>query len=242
MDRIELFEFLAFFAVIPPRGVCPQSEMFPDCHIHFIRLSHTCPRITVLTYMSAVCIEQSEAARSPFRVFAMCLDSAAVERARWLTRQLARKEAGRREVLPQVWRLDSAIAASSLQELIAQDAAEADVLVIAISSLNQREPALVDWFNSLTPWKQTCRRGRLLVGLFGDEDHPAGELAWLISELGGFARQTGMQFLWQWMAEGAMQDTEWLETGIEELIHANSSSPSVPAPEIPSCGMPASPA
>jgi hypothetical protein len=121
----------------------------------------------------------------------------------------------------QTWKLDSAIAADSIRDLVAQDAAESDLLVIAAGSLEQRAPGLAQWLRSVAPWKQTGCRGGLLIGLLGGDEEQAGELAWLINELSDFARRMGMRFLWQWMTAGALQETEWLEAGIEEAFNFN---------------------
>jgi hypothetical protein len=180
--------------------------------------------------MNAELIAEPHVSGDTVRVFALCLDSQAVERARWLTRQLAGSGAGPHEILAQTWTLASAINGRSIRDWVAQDAAGCDVLVIAMSYLSQREPALIQWLNSLTLWKQSSRRGALLLGLFGDEDRPAGELAWLVSELGSFARRTGRQFLWQWMADGAMRDTEWLDACIEECVSRDRSPQTLPVP------------
>lgn len=49
----------------------------------------------------------------------------------------------------EMWNLDSFKASQPIRKIMLQEAAEADVLVIALSSLDQREPKLIEWLEAL---------------------------------------------------------------------------------------------
>ena len=84
-------------------------------------------------------------------VFSLYVDFPAAVRARWATSQISRS--GRRssgKFPSEMWNLDSLTTSEPIRKMITQDVADADVLVIAMSSLDWRELELVQWLDSLT--------------------------------------------------------------------------------------------
>jgi len=59
-------------------------------------------------------------------------------RARWTTSQIARLAGERWKSSTEMWNLNSLFASDPIRTMITQDAAEADVIVVAMSSLDRR--------------------------------------------------------------------------------------------------------
>ena len=56
-----------------------------------------------------------------------------------------------------MWNLDSLTASEPIRKMIIQDAADADVLIVAISSLDRRETELVRWLDGVVAVKAPGR-------------------------------------------------------------------------------------
>ena len=152
------------------------------------------------------------------RVFSLYVDFAAAVRARWATSQISRLAGERWKATSGLWNLDSLVASGPIRRIITQEAADADVLVIAMSSLDRREPALVEWLGSLAGGNPNRPVSGLLIGLFGDEDHGAGELDWTVKHFLDCAQRTDRDFIWHWMEQGVMADGDWLTDSVESLL------------------------
>jgi hypothetical protein len=97
--------------------------------------------------------------------------------------------------------------------------ADADVLVIAMSSLDWRELELVQWLDSLTAGKTNRPGSGLFIGLLGDGRGEAEELDWTVKQFLRCARQMDRDFIWRWMDRDAMADVDyWLTDSVEALL------------------------
>jgi hypothetical protein len=152
------------------------------------------------------------------RLFSLYVDFAAALRARWATSQISRLAGEYWKSSTEMWNLDSLSAGEPIQKMIAQDAADADVLVIVISSLERRTPELIRWLDSLTVCKTNRPVSGLLIGLLGDEEQPAGELDWTVKQFLRCAQRTDRDFIWRWMEKDAMTDGDWLTDSVEALL------------------------
>ncbi|MGO8763587.1 MAG: hypothetical protein ACLQSR_00445 [Limisphaerales bacterium] len=154
------------------------------------------------------------------RLFSLYLDFAAAGRARWAAGRLSQLAGENQwESSAEMWSLDSLMAVKSLQKTIARDAARADVLIIAISSLEWREPKLTRWLDSLVAPEGHRRHSGLLIGLLGDEKSRAYELDWTTRQFLRCAQRTDRDFCWRWMDSEAMTDDHWLVDGVEALLN-----------------------
>ena len=152
------------------------------------------------------------------RVFSLYVDFAAAVRARWATSQVA-KLAGEHWISSSgMWDLDSVAASEPIRKMIAQDAADADVLVIAMSSMERREQELVQWLDSVAHEKTNRTASGLFVGLLGDENSPAGELDWTVKQFLRCAQGADRDFIWRWMYPEAMFGCDWLADSVEALL------------------------
>lgn len=152
------------------------------------------------------------------RLFSLYLDSDAAVRARWATSQISRLAGERWKSSTEMWNLNSLFASDPIRTMITQDAAEADVVVVAMSSLDRRAVELIEWLDSLTVWKANRPGSGLLVGLFGGDEQPAGELDWTVKQILRCAQQNDRDFIWNWMGQEAMTDGGWLADSVEVLL------------------------
>jgi hypothetical protein len=116
------------------------------------------------------------------RLFSLYVDFAAAVRARWATSQISRLAGEQWKASTQMWNLDSLSTSEPIRKMITQDAAEADVLVVAMSSLDRRELELVRWLDSLAAGRADRPVAGLFIGLLGDENGRAGELDWTVKQ------------------------------------------------------------
>ena len=172
---------------------------------------------------SSTLVETGTRTGEKLRVFVVCVDDPAAAHAHWLRSQLDRLAENGLDFSLETWKLRSVDGHGLITDTFARKAAESDVLVIATTGLDQREPALIDWLNSLAPGNGGGQCPSLLVGLFGDEKDHAAELDWMVSELVAFTRRRRMGFVWQWMEREAMCDSSWLAASLEESCPRNPS-------------------
>lgn len=152
-------------------------------------------------------------------VFSLYVDFPAAVRARWATRQISRLAEEQWKVSTEMWNLDSLTTSEPIRKMITRDVADADVLVIAMSSLDWRELELVQWLDSLTDGKANRPEPRLFIGLLGDGRGQAEELDWTVEQFLRCARQMDRNFIWHWMDRDAMADVDyWLTDSVEALL------------------------
>ncbi len=163
-------------------------------------------------------IESETVMYGRLRLFSLYLDSDAAVRARWATSQISRLAGERWKSSTEMWNLNSLFASDPIRTMITQDAAEADVVVVAMSSLDRRAVELIEWLDSLTVWKANRPGSGLLVGLFGGDEQPAGELDWTVKQILRCAQQNDRDFIWNWMGQEAMTDGGWLADSVEVLL------------------------
>lgn len=152
------------------------------------------------------------------RVFSLHLDFAAGMRARWAA-SLMLKLAGDHWIgSSEMWKLDSLLSAQAIRKMITNEASQADVLVVAVSSLNHREQELIRWLESLPPCPANASAPGLMIGLFGDESNQAKELDWTVKRCMSSAQQANRDFIWHWMEDPAAGEPEWLVSHIENFL------------------------
>jgi len=152
------------------------------------------------------------------KVFSLYVDFAAAVRARWATSQIAALAGEHWKSSSEMWNLDSVAASEPIRKMIAQDAMDADVLVVAMSSMERRELELVEWLDSLAEGKTNRAASGLFIGLLGDEKQLAGELDWTVKQFLGCARRTDRDFIWHWMEPGVTSSNDWLAGSVESLL------------------------
>jgi hypothetical protein len=152
------------------------------------------------------------------RLFSLYVDFAASARAKWVSGTITRLAGPNWRTCCEMWNLDSVKASQQIRKIMLQEAAGADVLVVALSSLDQRESKLIEWLNALAGEKAEPPVSRLFIGLLGDEDHEAGELGWTVKQFIGCAQRMGGDFIWHWMGQEALNDITWLADNVKKFL------------------------
>ena len=150
------------------------------------------------------------------RIFSVYADFAAASRIRWASARIAALASAGREPSAEMWSVSSVITTGSLGKIIVQEAAAADLLIVAMSSLDQREIGLMQWLELLPVQKKSSASQGLLIGLFGDDRNQAGELEWAVSQFSRIARESKMNFIWSWMAEEVLENADWLTGNVTD--------------------------
>ena len=162
--------------------------------------------------------KQEPGKNTKLRLFSLYVDFAASVPARWASGVITSLVGPMWKTHCEMWNLNTFKESQQLRELMLQDAAEADVLVIALTSLDQRQTELIEWLEALAA-KQAGHLGAgIFIGLLGDEAHEAGELRWTVKRFIGCAQRMGRDFIWQWMGQGAINDATWLTDNIEKFM------------------------
>jgi hypothetical protein len=163
-------------------------------------------------------VEPELVADRRLHLFSLYVDFPAAVRARWVTGQISRLAVEQWKTSTEMWNLDSLTTSEPIRKMITQDVADADVLIIAMSSLDWRELELVQWLDSLAAGKANRPWSGLFIGLLGDGKGQAMELDWTVKQFLRCARQMDRDFIWHWMDRDAMVDNEWLMDSVEALL------------------------
>ena len=163
-------------------------------------------------------------AKPRLRLFTLYADFHAGVRAKRVMHQLAQLARDRAASNMEMWKLDSVAPVGMIREMIAQEAGESDVLVIAMSDAVQPEPALTQWLNSLVDWKANRAVPGLLIGLLGDGERPAARESWAVEQLAAFVRRTQMDLVWRSPEPDYATDSAWLEDPLASLLARHDSA------------------
>ena len=158
------------------------------------------------------------AAVEKLRLFALHLDFPASIRARWATSTIIKLAGEHWTCTAESWKIESLDTSSSIRQMLLAEAARADVLIIAASSLNRRETGLIQWLESLSAGAADRPGPGLFIGLFGDETWQNRELDWTVKRMMKCAQTANRDFIWHWMEEPAAGEPEWLTSHIETYL------------------------
>src|SRR6516162_4724587 len=101
------------------------------------------PNMGVKSMHAEALTKQETDTNAKLRLFSLYVDFAASVPARWASGVIANLVGSTWKTHCEMWNLDTFKSSQQLRELMLQDAAEADVLVIALSSLDQRQTELI---------------------------------------------------------------------------------------------------
>jgi hypothetical protein len=163
-------------------------------------------------------IHHDKAASRRLRVFSLYLDFPASIRARWANSTVSRLAGDNWVTSTEMWKLDSLAAGPAIRHLFTSEAAKADVLFVAVSSLNHRHHELIAWLETLGSHFTDRPHAGLLIGLFGDDADNNSELTWTVKQCRNCARPMNRAFDWHWMESGAMADDSWLKTSLQPFL------------------------
>jgi hypothetical protein len=161
---------------------------------------------------------QVSAANGKLQLLSLYGDLQASVRARRAVGAIVRLAGPHWQITSEMWKFDSLQASRPIREMITRDSANADVIIVAASSLSQSEPALIPWLNSLEAGRNNHPVAGLLIGLLGDDEINAADLDRVVKPLMHFARVAGRDFIWHRMEPGVMEDTDWMADGVQTLL------------------------
>lgn len=117
-----------------------------------------------------------------------------------------------------MWKLDALTASEPIRRMFTRDAAMADVLIVAISSLAQRPEEMMALLDAVAALKPDHAMPGLLIGLLGGEENLAQELDWTVKQLIAGAQKSNRDFIWHWMGPEAVNDAGWLDESVGMLL------------------------
>jgi hypothetical protein len=158
---------------------------------------------------------QQAAGGGKLHLFSVYTDFGSCRRVKWIAGAIAKLAGHRCRCTSEMWNLNSLTTNRAMGNMLAMDAAAADVLMVVLGSLAQRRPELMDWLESLPviPLQQG-----LLIGLLGDEDDKGQELDWTAKQLIHRARETNRKFIWHWLGHHDTETSDWLAANVGTLL------------------------
>lgn len=167
---------------------------------------------------SSVLIELATNTKVNLRVFTLYVDFAAGVRAKRIVNEIKGIAGEEFACTSEMWKLDAVAPVGPIRKMIAQEAGESDVLIVAASQPDHPDPLLAEWLNLLVNWKAGRLFPGLLVGLLGAEDHVVDTANWMVNELTAFARQTRMHWVWHAGARQSWDNSQWLADGLGRAL------------------------
>ena len=149
-------------------------------------------------------------------LFSIYTDFGAYRRIKWTVSAIEKLAGPRWQCSSEMWKVDSLVTNEPMKKMLANDGANADVLIAMVGSLEQQRPELIDWLHSLAPLEP--HRSGLLIGLLGDEENSSEELYWTARELIRCAQKTNRKFIWHWMGHHAADNPAWLAESVQMLL------------------------
>jgi len=163
-------------------------------------------------------IENAAHTAGILRIFSLHLDFPASIRARWGVDTIKQLAGDQWHCSTEMWKIESLNTANSVRKMLLDEAARADVLLIAVSSLDRQEIELIRWLESLAGAITNHPVPGLLIGIFGDETCLTRELDWTVKHFMNCARNTNRDFIWHWMEEPPVGEPEWLSSHIGTFL------------------------
>ena len=160
-------------------------------------------------------------ASAKLRLLSLYTDLPASVRARATAGLIAKLAGPYWQTTSEMWKIDSLQISASVRKMISDDAAEADVIIIAISSWTQSEPVLGQWINSLEAGRN-CNQHHpfsgLLVGLLGDEETKTDDVHFAVKPFTRFAHTAHRDFLPHRVETGALNESGLLADKVSRLL------------------------
>lgn len=163
------------------------------------------------------------ATNEKLHVFSIYTDFGAYRHIKWTVNEIAKLGYRRWQSSSEIWKLDSLLANQSMAKMLADDGARAEVLIVAVNSLEYRRPELIQWLDSLAPLNPF--RSGLLIGLLGDEENKSHELDWTAKQLIRCAHKINRKFIWHWTGNHIIDSSTWLIEGVETLLNPRKAAP-----------------
>jgi hypothetical protein len=158
-------------------------------------------------------VNEAAVANGKLRLLSLYNDIAASGQARWAACAISKLAGPNWQTTSEMWKIGTIQVSEPIRQMITNDAANADVLIIAAGSL---EPALMQWLDSIEASNRPV--AGLIVGLIGDDETTLMELSRVVEPLIHSAQKLGCDFVWHWVGAGATSDSDWLTGSVEKLL------------------------
>lgn len=162
--------------------------------------------------------EGAAATSVKLRLLSLYENLPAAVRARWAAGAIARHAGPQWQISSETWKMSSLNVSEPIRQMIVNDVANADVIIIAASSPARNDPVFLQCLDSLEACKNNRSFPGLLVGLLGDDETIYPEPDCVVKLLMQCAQKMGWNFIWRWMGEDAMSDAGWLASNLPNLL------------------------
>ena len=149
-------------------------------------------------------------------LFSLYLDFPASVQARALVCAITKLAGPEWQTSSEMWKLEAFKSSANIRQMMTRDAANADILILSITSLTHREPALIEWLTALAA--QKTNQAGLLIGLLGDDHTQPKELDWVVLPLIRHSRQMGRAAIWHCLSENTVSTADWLAEDLENVL------------------------
>jgi hypothetical protein len=160
------------------------------------------------------------AAGGVLNLLSIYTDFPASVRVRWTGSRIGHLAGQSWQIRSDIWKFDTLLASDSIKNMAITSAVRADILLVAIGSVEQRDENLIAWLDSVAAANLNPAPPKLLIGLLGAEDTKSTELDWNIKQLLRCSRAMGCGFIWHWMGQDAMTDADFLAEHVTDLLAA----------------------
>lgn len=168
------------------------------------------------------------------RLFSLYTDRAGAENAKCVVNAISKLAGTDWQCLSEMWKVEALTASELMKRMLAADAANSQVLIVAAGSLEHRPSLLVKWLESLAEMQPVTSCPSLLIALLGDADGQSQELDWTVRELLRCGRAINRDVIWQWMGPDSSGSFDWLDEYVEPLLKRKFLSLQQPAIDL--CG------
>ena len=179
--------------------------------------------------MSTFNVEVTGPLSPQLRLFTIYEDSEAGVTAAWLVDEIRRYIRNRCVLLQELWKLDLIAGFVRFREITLEDAAEADVVLLSLRSLEQPVPSVCSWLESLKSQRAHRSTPGLLLAVLGteEEEERVAESP-LMNCLQQFSRSARLEFAWAPGDAYRLRDSAWLDRKLDSVVQHRLSPPSVP--------------
>ena len=152
------------------------------------------------------------------RIFSLYVDAPGAGHARWINSSISQVAGQRWVTSTESWSLGSLAANASMRIMITGEAAKANVLSVTISSLGYRHHALYAWLDELAAIKPAHPERGLLLIYLGEDETPAKELEWTLTQFENVGRRMNREMSWQRAPINSVPDAGWLQRRVASFL------------------------
>ena len=162
--------------------------------------------------------KEASVTNEKLRLFSLYDDLPAAAHARGMAGVIAKLAGPHWRTTSEMWKIDSLQISEPIREMISNDAVNADVIILAASSLSQSGPMLIRWLRCPDTRRNSHPYPGLLIGLLGNDETTTADLDLVVKPLMDFAQLANRVVLWHRTEPGAMDGSDWLTDSVGKLL------------------------